>query len=440
MGLTVVTSWVVSSISVWLVPVYVGAMVLIFAVPRTNRPESEREEPTDESGEASPVEDPLVSSSAEVNEKAKADSPAPAVEAEAPSEPPPPKPRKRRVRARRTAKKGANAPDDASTTGRVTWVKVGPGKFVRSVVPVAEFVGPPAPDSISDEPPPAAEIETDASTDAVPDFGAVAPEVGSEGEAGAGDQGGLSVPVPVAESLQPRAESPSISDDSHPAPEPGPDGEPCQDLLMNRDDQARFDEAPEEPVSSDPPEAADVAGDGFVIEHEHESEFTPPDVSEAIAEEHGNAPSAFGESPETVLDFEAGRDEEPSFVDASPPAADAFVDVEDDLRETVGVWAPERSSPVGLLDSPKMEAAGRRSGFGLFFSASLRRPRRTVEPAIVRPSPRFGNVRRSGASRRRAALAGRANETRVRHRADAIRGRRANVKRDFHPRSPPARS
>jgi len=401
-GLTAVTSWVVSSISVWLVPVYVGAMVLIFAVPRTNRPKPAR---TDEPGESSPGEDPIASASVEV--RVNEEPPSPVAETEAADETPP-KPRKRRVRARKSAKKGAEALNDASALGQVTWVRVGPGKFVRSVVPVAEFVGPPAPEAGSD-------ASATTATEPEPEP-AVEPDVESVGEAGAGDRDGLAVPASVEELSLPQVESPSIADDSQPAPGPGPDGEPRQDLWMNQDDPASFDEALEEIISPEPSEAAEVEAAEFAIEYEHESEFASLDVSESIAEEHGNAPSTLGEGPETALDFEAGRDGEPWSAFASFSAAEAIVDVEVERRE-----------PVGLLDSPKVDAKGRRAGFGLFFSASLRRPRRTAEPAVVRISRRLGNARR-------------AVETRVRHRAEAIRGRRANIQRDFHPRSPPARS
>jgi hypothetical protein len=37
-GLLGLTSWVVASVSTWLVPVYVTAMALIFVMPRAERP------------------------------------------------------------------------------------------------------------------------------------------------------------------------------------------------------------------------------------------------------------------------------------------------------------------------------------------------------------------------------------------------------------------
>lgn len=162
-GLTAVTSWVVASISVWLVPVYVGAMVLIFAAPRKNPTKPADETEADES---SSVEDPIAGESVEMNTGAVDDLDAepsvPVAEIEAPAETPP-KPRKRKVRARKSAKKGTDPAEIASELGRVTWVRVGPGKFVRSVVPVVEFVGPPAPETgpepepapSADDPPPA---------------------------------------------------------------------------------------------------------------------------------------------------------------------------------------------------------------------------------------------------------------------------------------------
>lgn len=172
-GLTAVTSWVVASISVWLVPVYVGAMVLIFAAPRKNptKPADETE-----AGESSSVEDPIAAEPIEMKTDAvdepATEPPAPEASAEAP-----PKPRKRRVRARKSAKKGADAAEIAAESGRVTWVRVGPGKFVRSVAPVVEFVGPPAPETepeVAQEPEPAP----------IADDPTPAPELGSDEEAG----------------------------------------------------------------------------------------------------------------------------------------------------------------------------------------------------------------------------------------------------------------
>ena len=41
-GLLGITSWVVASVSTWLVPVYVTAMVFIFVSPRVEPPEGSR--------------------------------------------------------------------------------------------------------------------------------------------------------------------------------------------------------------------------------------------------------------------------------------------------------------------------------------------------------------------------------------------------------------
>lgn len=261
-GLTAVTSWVVASISVWLVPVYVGAMVLIFAAPRKDPPK-----PVDgtEAAEASPVEDAFASQSLEArtseSDEPAAEPPASVAETEAPAEAPP-KPRKRRVRARKSAKKGTEAPEGASESGRVTWVRVGPGKFVRSIVPVAEVVGPPAPGS---------EPEPEAASPLVDQSDAPAPE-----------------PAPIADEPPPEAES---------APELDPDGDASRQVWISSGDPEPLDEVSEETVSPDPPEAVPFAG---------------LDVSETAAE-----PPILGESPGAVAsDYEA-----PSF-DPAPLHAD----------------------------------------------------------------------------------------------------------------------
>jgi len=154
------TSWAVASLSTWLVPVYVTGMVLIFALPRPqpagsrepvnhagepggrNRPEAEdRPGGSNELGSA-PVKgkggagaksrrNPAVGAAA----PADLEDPNDPVEASAqPAELPTPtaKPRKPRSRARKTAKAGTR-PELESTTGTgATWIRVGPGKFIRA--------------------------------------------------------------------------------------------------------------------------------------------------------------------------------------------------------------------------------------------------------------------------------------------------------------------
>lgn len=143
--MTVATSWVVASISVWLVPVYIGAMVLIFAAPRTNRAIPTREE----TGDASPIEDPPAPSSVDVKAPESVDPPPPSA----------PKPRKRKVKAKaKKAAEGETAPGAAA--GPAVWVRVGPGKFVRSVAPTPDPDPDPDPaPAPADDPPPAVDEE-----------------------------------------------------------------------------------------------------------------------------------------------------------------------------------------------------------------------------------------------------------------------------------------
>jgi hypothetical protein len=132
-ALTAVTSWVVASISVWLVPVYMTAMVLIFAAPRATHPVAP----------AAASEAPAIEPVGGDEPTADADSgeaPGAAVESSASdADEGIPKPRKRRGRRKRSAKL---AEADAAFA-EVKWVRVGPGKFVRADVqdPATEATG-----------------------------------------------------------------------------------------------------------------------------------------------------------------------------------------------------------------------------------------------------------------------------------------------------------
>jgi len=183
MGLT---TWAVASISTWLVPAYLSLMVLILAAPRGKRASSASEPRAGSSGVevAELGRDPGTDRAAGVGDAypaAEPDSDLPAGEAtEALTSRPDPagagtaKPRRGRVRARKTARSAAeSAPDSTS----VTWIRVGPGKFVRADLSVqvpdrapAESVADanPATDAPAAETPPpstaptAMELERDA--------------------------------------------------------------------------------------------------------------------------------------------------------------------------------------------------------------------------------------------------------------------------------------
>ena len=131
MGLT---SWVVASISTWLVPVYVTAMVLIFVFP-----------PVQHLGEPEPAGEPAGVSADRASEATNpassgADSPgatnlevdgSPAASATGakPAGSPTPKRRRNRGQGRKPVKPG---PEPAVTTSPAAWIRIGPGKFIRA--------------------------------------------------------------------------------------------------------------------------------------------------------------------------------------------------------------------------------------------------------------------------------------------------------------------
>ena len=131
MGLT---SWVVASISTWLVPVYVTAMGLIFVIPQVQL-----------LGEPEPAGEPAGVSADRASEAASpassgADSPgATTLEGDGspdasatgakPSGSPTPKRRRTRGQGRKPVKPG---PEPAITTSPAAWIRIGPGKFVRA--------------------------------------------------------------------------------------------------------------------------------------------------------------------------------------------------------------------------------------------------------------------------------------------------------------------
>ena len=131
MGLT---SWVVASISTWLVPVYVTAMVLIFVIPQVQH-----------LGEPEPAGKPAGVSADRASEATSpassgADSPGATTlevdgspEASATGAKPPgsPTPKRRRTRGqgRKPVKPG---PEPAVTISPAAWIRIGPGKFVRA--------------------------------------------------------------------------------------------------------------------------------------------------------------------------------------------------------------------------------------------------------------------------------------------------------------------
>jgi hypothetical protein len=137
------TTWAVASVSVWMAPAYLALMVLIFVAPMRGRPSK----PASESGRGSlDVGDTDIGQSLRVDRAAGADDNRPAAELdsalaadEAATEPlssiadsagsAAGKPKRGRTRGRKAAKTAAEPALDSSP---VTWIRVGPGKFVRA--------------------------------------------------------------------------------------------------------------------------------------------------------------------------------------------------------------------------------------------------------------------------------------------------------------------
>jgi hypothetical protein len=131
MGLT---SWVVASISTWLVPVYVIAMVLIFVMPQVHHLEEPEPvgEPADVSTErASKASSPVTTdpdspgaTTLEVDGSPKASA--------AGTKPPGSTIAKRRYTRGRGRKPVKAGPEPIVATTPAAWIRIGPGKFVRA--------------------------------------------------------------------------------------------------------------------------------------------------------------------------------------------------------------------------------------------------------------------------------------------------------------------
>lgn len=154
-GLIGLTSWVVASLSTWLVPVYVTALVLIFATPRANhRGDAEASgrggipADADANGSAAATADGVgAAGPAEGGSSPSSDGAAAASASAVASTS---RPRRSRGRARKPAKPG---PEPAAAASPASWIRVGPGKFVRADAPF------PAPDGPEAGPEPAAASE-----------------------------------------------------------------------------------------------------------------------------------------------------------------------------------------------------------------------------------------------------------------------------------------
>jgi hypothetical protein len=425
-GLMGLTSWVVASVATWLVPVYVTAMVLIFVTPRPQRREGRERVGNDREHDAG--EDRASGASGP-------QSPGPDLTGAAilPASGPPEasvsghdtpvagstaaKPRRSRGRARKPARPGA---EPAVAPAPATWIRVGPGKFVRAdsqdqVFPTAEG----------------------------------SPQDSSE----------TTIPVTVAEPAPANAPVPVAAD----LPEPGPSPDlpaPAEESVTVADPQ------PDSPVTAVVPEADEAREESHLVSLPETSEIdqaTPDDplVPEPVVEEYGIAPSALG--PDLPVDASEAeiREQDPTGqqVDRDPGAeslAETEIETEDEsipptTAELSRVEDPGSSpmvSAAGAISTPfefdpdgessRRDLSGDRWGWVRIEPGT--RPHR-VSSGIAGAAVRW--LRRDvrpARSRRDFTRLGGAVNLHLRNESRRNLGRFAHVHRGFLPRSPPARS
>jgi hypothetical protein len=184
-ALVVLTTWAVATVSVWWVPAYLALMVLIFVTPGGRHPTTTASERSGEStrvGESDlsrrlrldradglehhhPVIGPIAGPTAEAVTDPQ-DSSAGSPDARIP------KIRRAQGRARRAAKTAERAPESPP----VTWIQVGPGKFVRVEGGIPAALTPDAQETTV-----GASLETDTPVPAPPVIAADAGAVGVQG-------------------------------------------------------------------------------------------------------------------------------------------------------------------------------------------------------------------------------------------------------------------
>ena len=303
------TTWAVASVSIWLVPVYLLLMVLIFATPRAERAGSKSEgsrakhfvveadevgrDPGEdravEMGETRPADEPVLETPAVETADATMPNPDPTSTGAA-------KPRRSRARYRKTAKTAAEPVTDATPA---TWIRVGPGKFVRADASVPFPV-----QAQSEEIAVAAYPATDTSESATAPSEIVAdgrPETDGPETAIVMDShpatDGPAPPAPTPEEAAPVADVPTVANQAATtATEVLMDASPVTDALE------AVAPDPSQPVPFEVPADPGLCATsvGSLVSSEptpDEQETAPPFVEElsgSDAEEYGIAPSAFG--------------------------------------------------------------------------------------------------------------------------------------------------
>jgi len=383
MGLT---SWVVASISTWLVPVYVTAMVLIFVMPQVQllgEPEPAGEPAGVSADRAREATSPASSGAASPGATTLGvdGSPEASATGAKPAGSPTPKRRRTRGQGRKPVKPG---PEPAVTTSPAAWIRIGPGKFVRADSQDQGCASAPVPHA----PLEAAEASIEAKS-SPPDLveetnpNAVSTAVDVPNRADLNESG------PSPEHEIPSEEPAAIAD-----PEPG-----SSVVALG----LKADVGWQESNSTAAPATIGIDVD------------SPADliVAEPVTEEYGIAPSAFG----------------PSLLEAS-------LEKEDHKQE----WT----------DLPDSTGTGRKTPFDAgngngnrcnWMRLKLRSGVHIASGCLPRleKSRRLQNVR-SGERRRGFAELGRAANCPGRAMVQRNFGRSSRAHRGYQPRSPPARS
>ncbi len=442
-ALTGLTSWAVASVSIWLVPAYLLLMVVTFAMPRGERAASPAADPragtsgadADESGRG--MGEDHADGMGEPRPEA---DPVPDIPADgSPEAPTPPsdlagsaaaKPRRTRSRSRKAAKTAAEPVLEPSP---VTWIRVGPGKFVRADASIQD-----SPQAQAEEVAPVADPATDPSqTAADPSDTAadihremVEPESAVAVEAHpATDE--LAPPAPSSEEVAQVADVPTdapetpIADVPTDAPEYAP---PASEVVADASPVIEALEA----VSPAPSQAVPLkvsqgscplVSTEATPDSEESVSSSVEEVTGSVVEEYGIAPSAFG--PETwdfpvaesldhgVFDAFVPYQADPHCIDEPgglPPAVDTRSDRPGSRRQRS--WVRTAFLPVGIANVSQ--------GRGSDPASSRRhlRPRPRLRADVRCPSP---------------------VDARLQHASRRASGRTQHVQRAWRPRSPPGR-
>lgn len=387
------TGWAVSTVSIWLVPVYLGIMVLLLGSPQEPRPAGSDSDSGIERAGSAPT-------SLNAEEEASGQASGAATSGPKGAEPRAAKPKTSRSRSRKSAAKGGAEASPALAPA--SWIRIGPGKFVRADAEPGALV--------------------DASTDVVgagrvePDAGPQPPlltdsELISESETEPGCQG-----------IAPSALGSLAT--SEPATNPVPTAEMAADVPTDLVADVDRVVQPDEAVGAE----SEVDHDARALGNEDSSveavlESLVDDRNDAHVPEPENRPDddllpdrpipAEDPCASGAAEAEPATDEDDREVEQSPLVSEARPDSRLDSRHVPS----HRTAPSGPL-------------------SSRQRPRRAV-----RGRDAVDNVRRSrfgvpGSGPRDDASGSR---NRLRDAARRTTGRPRRIRRGYRPRSPPAR-